>query len=195
MVRTAPDGRISQTARGGILQDSGYNEAWDQARKTALTPARYGSPLGRRPYDLRHAAVSLWLNSGVPATEVARRAGHGDAVLLKIYATASTASPTPPTSASPTSSAFRTPSRSPGPATREMTTASRHPEMPGQRQEAGRTVGVTAPTGPVRGFFRPRPWTKPGAHGRMADGGGPGRSLEARMRWSAGGDSDGASGL
>jgi hypothetical protein len=34
----------------------------------------------------RHATVSLWLNSGVPATEVARRAGHGVAVLLKIYA-------------------------------------------------------------------------------------------------------------
>jgi len=51
-----------------------------------LTPAQYRSPLGRRPYDLRHAAVSLWLNSGVPATEVARRAGHGVAVLLKIYA-------------------------------------------------------------------------------------------------------------
>jgi hypothetical protein len=30
-------------------------------------------------------AVSLWLNSGVPATEVARRAGHGVAVLLKVY--------------------------------------------------------------------------------------------------------------
>jgi hypothetical protein len=30
--------------------------------------------------------VSLWLNSGVPATEVARRAGHGVAVLLKFYA-------------------------------------------------------------------------------------------------------------
>ncbi len=83
---TAPDGRVFQTARGGILQDSGYHEVWDQARKQALTPAQYRSPLGRRPYDLRHAAVSLWLNSGVPATEVARRAGHGVAVLLKIYA-------------------------------------------------------------------------------------------------------------
>ena len=51
-----------------------------------LTPAQYRALLGRRPYDLRHAAVSLWLNSGVPATEVARRAGHGVAVLLKIYA-------------------------------------------------------------------------------------------------------------
>jgi len=51
-----------------------------------VSEPQYRSPLGRRPYDLRHAAVSLWLNSGVPATEVARRAGHGIAVLLKIYA-------------------------------------------------------------------------------------------------------------
>jgi hypothetical protein len=28
----------------------------------------------------------LWLNAGVPATEVARRAGHSVAVLLKVYA-------------------------------------------------------------------------------------------------------------
>jgi hypothetical protein len=28
----------------------------------------------------------VWLNSGMPATEVARRGGHGVAVLLKIYA-------------------------------------------------------------------------------------------------------------
>ena len=83
---TTPDGRIFQTARGGILQDSGYNEVWNQARQTALTPAQQRSPLARRPYDLRHAGVSLWLNAGVPATEVARRAGHGVAVLLKIYA-------------------------------------------------------------------------------------------------------------
>ncbi len=83
---TTPDGRIFQTARGGILQDSGYNEVWTEARQKALTSAQCRSPLGRRPYDLRHAAVSLWLNSGVPATEVARRAGHGVAVLLKIYA-------------------------------------------------------------------------------------------------------------
>jgi len=83
---TTPDGRIFQTARGGILQDSGYNEVWTEARKQALTPDPQRSPLGRRPYDVRHAAVSLWLNSGVSATGVARRAGHGVAVLLKIYA-------------------------------------------------------------------------------------------------------------
>jgi integrase len=51
-----------------------------------FTPAQQASPLARRPYDLRHAAVSMWLNSGVPATEVARRAGHSVAVLLKVYA-------------------------------------------------------------------------------------------------------------
>jgi integrase len=83
---TTPDGRVFQTARGGILQDSAYSAMWADARAEALTPAQCWSPLGRRPYDLRHAAVSLWLNSGVPATDVARRAEHGVAVLLKIYA-------------------------------------------------------------------------------------------------------------
>ena len=83
---TTPDGRIFRTARGGIIQDSAYSADWAAARAAALTPAQHASPLARRPYDLRHAAVSLWLNSGVPATEVARRAGHSVAVLLKIYA-------------------------------------------------------------------------------------------------------------
>ena len=85
-VRHAP-GRTGLPDRPGRHPAGlGYNKAWDQARREALTPAQYRSPLGRRPYDLRHAAVSLWLNSAVPATEVARRAGHGVAVLLKIYA-------------------------------------------------------------------------------------------------------------
>ena len=83
---TTSDGRIFQTARGGIIQDSAYGAVWADARTETLTPAQCRSPLGRRPYDLRHAAVSLWLDSGVPATEVARRGGHGVAVLLKIYA-------------------------------------------------------------------------------------------------------------
>jgi integrase len=38
------------------------------------------------PYDLRHAAVSTWLAAGVPAAEVAERAGHTVDVLLKVYA-------------------------------------------------------------------------------------------------------------
>ena len=51
---TTPDGRIFQTTRGGIIQDSAYSAVWAEARKTALTEAQYRSPLGRRPYDLRH---------------------------------------------------------------------------------------------------------------------------------------------
>ena len=44
------------------------------------------SPLARRPYDLRHACVSTWLNAGVAAPQVADWAGHGVDVLLRIYA-------------------------------------------------------------------------------------------------------------
>ena len=42
--------------------------------------------LARRPYDLRHAALSTWLNAGVPATQVAEWAGHSVDVLLRVYA-------------------------------------------------------------------------------------------------------------
>jgi len=83
---TSPRGHLFRTARGGPLNDTGWGEVWQRARPVALSPAQQASPLARRPYDLRHAAVSLWLNAGVPATEVARRAGHGVAVLLKVYA-------------------------------------------------------------------------------------------------------------
>ena len=51
--------------------------------------------------------------------------------------------------------------------------------MPGQRQEAGRTVSVPAPTGPVRGLSAPSV-DQARAHGRIADNGAPGRSLERR---------------
>ena len=104
---TTPDGRLFRTARGRPLQDSAYSAVWQAARTAAFTPAQQASPLARRPYDLRHAAVSLWLNSGVPATEVARRAGHSVAVLLKVYAQPTAAlphtdnTPTPPPPATP----------------------------------------------------------------------------------------------
>lgn len=82
---TAPDGRLFQTRRGGVL-GSNYADTWAKARQLALTPDQVLSPLAGRPYDLRHAAVSLWLNSGVPAPDVAERAGHGVDVLLRVYA-------------------------------------------------------------------------------------------------------------
>jgi integrase len=80
------DGRVFRGARGGDFPDTEYGKVWRMAREKALTPEQQASPLARRPYDLRHAAVSLWLNSGVPPTEVARRLGHSVAVLLRVYA-------------------------------------------------------------------------------------------------------------
>lgn len=83
---TAPDGRIFRAPRGGYLSEALYARVWKDAREKVFTPAQVASPLAGRPYDLRHAGVSLWLNGGVPAPEVARRAGHGVGVLLKVYA-------------------------------------------------------------------------------------------------------------
>jgi len=53
---TAPDGRLFRTARGRPLQDSAISAVWQAARAGALTTAQHASPLGRRPYDLRHYA-------------------------------------------------------------------------------------------------------------------------------------------
>jgi hypothetical protein len=59
---------------------------------TAGSGARPGSiaatpgPARLRPYDLRHAALSLWQASGAPPAEVAPRAGHSVRVLLAVYA-------------------------------------------------------------------------------------------------------------
>jgi integrase len=83
---TAPDGRLFRTQRGGLIQDTGYGEVWAEARTRALTPAQRGSALAKRPYDLRHAAVSTWLSSGVEPQIVAKRAGHSVAVLFRVYA-------------------------------------------------------------------------------------------------------------
>jgi integrase len=81
---TAADGRLFRTATGGMIFDTTHTRA--VARTLALTPEQVVSPLAARPYDLRHAAVSLWLNGGVAATEVANRAGHSVEVLLRVYA-------------------------------------------------------------------------------------------------------------
>ncbi|GII91145.1 tyrosine-type recombinase/integrase [Sinosporangium siamense] len=82
---TAPDGRLFRNERGGVLGASTYARAWKEARRFAFTPQQVASPLARRPYDLRHAALSVWLNAGVDATEVAARAGNSVEVLLKRY--------------------------------------------------------------------------------------------------------------
>jgi integrase len=55
---TAADGRLIREVRGDDLSDSTYGRIWQKAREAALTPDEAASPLARRPYDLRHAAVS-----------------------------------------------------------------------------------------------------------------------------------------
>jgi integrase len=83
---TAPDGRLFRGEAGGLLSDSVYSRAWDKARQAALTEAEAASPLGERPYDLRHARLSTWLNAGVEPARVAEWAGNSVPVLLRVYA-------------------------------------------------------------------------------------------------------------
>jgi integrase len=82
---TPPDGRPFSGVRGGELPTITYRRAWIKARQTALTPFELASPLARRPYDLRHACLSRWLNGGIYPTQVAEWAGHRVDVLLRIY--------------------------------------------------------------------------------------------------------------
>jgi integrase len=81
-----PQGRVFIGPRGGVASDTTYLAVFKQARAAAFTKAEAASPLARRPYELRHAAVSTWLAAGVPAAQVAEWAGHSVAVLLKVYA-------------------------------------------------------------------------------------------------------------
>jgi len=84
---TDTDGRVFRGERGGELATITYIRLWDRARATALGEVEAArSPLGRRPYDLRHAAVSTWLASSSDPAQVAEWAGHGVDVLLKVYA-------------------------------------------------------------------------------------------------------------
>ncbi len=84
--RSGPGGRIFTGPRGGTFTDRSYLGIFHKARAAAFASAEAGSLLARRPYDLRHAAVSTWLNAGVPAPQVADWAGHSVGVLLRVYA-------------------------------------------------------------------------------------------------------------
>src|SRR5205814_1913828 len=81
---TTPDGRLFRGARGGMLSESVYGRAWHAARLAALGPGLAATPLARRPYDLRHAALSLWLNATGDPAEVAVRAGNSARVLHEV---------------------------------------------------------------------------------------------------------------
>ncbi len=61
------------------------SRTWHTARSAALGPALASTGLARRPYDLRHAALSLWLNANASPAEVAARAGNSVQVLQTVY--------------------------------------------------------------------------------------------------------------
>ena len=68
-----------------MLSKSVYGRAWHTARQAALGPDLAATALARRPYDLRHAALSLWLNASGEPAEVAARAGNSTRVLHEVY--------------------------------------------------------------------------------------------------------------
>jgi integrase len=83
---TGPGGRVFTLPRGGVLTDRAYLAVFHKARATAFTKAEAASLLARRPYDLRHAAVSTWLRAAGDPAQVAEWAGHSVDVLLRVYA-------------------------------------------------------------------------------------------------------------
>lgn len=72
-------------AKAVAYSGSAHSDVWQEARALVFTKEQVKSSLVARPYDLRHAALSLWLNVGVPATEVAMRAGNSVEVLHRVY--------------------------------------------------------------------------------------------------------------
>lgn len=78
--------RVFRGAQHAEVQQATYAMVWRRARKAALSATEYESSLGRRPYDLRHAAVSTWLAAGVDSIQVAAWAGHSVTVLHRVYA-------------------------------------------------------------------------------------------------------------
>ncbi len=65
--------------------ESSYGRTW-HAAPAALGPDLAATPLARRPCNLRHAALSLWLASGAPPAEIAARGGHSIHLLLSVCA-------------------------------------------------------------------------------------------------------------
>ena len=83
--RSVPDGRLFRGTRGGMLSEPTCGRACPAARHAALCPDLAATPLARRPYEPRHAALSLWLNATSAPAEVAARAGTSARVLHELY--------------------------------------------------------------------------------------------------------------
>lgn len=61
---TAEGGWLFFSERGGVLAHTNYHRVWHETRDLALSPALAGTPLVKRPYDLRHSPLSTWLCAG-----------------------------------------------------------------------------------------------------------------------------------
>jgi len=84
---TDKDGLLFWGERGGMVPGKTYQSMWSAARVAAFgEKIAKTSKLAKRPYDLRHAAVSTQLASGIEATRVAEWAGQSLEVLMRIYA-------------------------------------------------------------------------------------------------------------
>lgn len=57
-----------------------FREKVDQLHRAGLVRHRY------RPYDLRHVAISRWLEAGIPVTQAAQWAGNTSEIIWKHYA-------------------------------------------------------------------------------------------------------------
>jgi hypothetical protein len=102
--RAVPGGRLFRGTRGGMLSESVYGRAWHAARNAALSPELTATALARRPYDLRHAALSLWLNAIGEPPRSPREPGTAPASFMRSTCTASTARTTSSASGSKTPS-------------------------------------------------------------------------------------------
>jgi integrase len=85
MFGPGPDGRIFRSVNDNAISSSTYNRVWSRARRIGLSPDQLGSVLLKRPYDLRHSGITVWLYAGVPPKQVARWAGHSVEVLHRTY--------------------------------------------------------------------------------------------------------------
>jgi integrase len=61
-----------------------FRDKVDQLYSAGLVTGRY------RPYDLRHVAISRWLEAGIPVTQCAQWAGNTSEVIWKHYAGSTT---------------------------------------------------------------------------------------------------------
>jgi integrase len=82
---TTADGRLFRGTRGGPIAESVYGRVWAEARRGALSAEEAAGSMAARPYDLRHACLTTWLNATGDAAQVAAWAGHSPNVLLRVY--------------------------------------------------------------------------------------------------------------